>query len=360
MLNLEMPKTIEQLEDVLRHFKNDDPNGNGKKDEIPCMVQKGGTGARGLDYLINLFTYLDTTTGWLELDGNGNVICTATTEKYREALIWVNRMMKEGLIYKGSVDAGSADINTFFVTPGVDRLGMVVAHPSIGLASATDLIKQFVICETMKYTPIIQGQHLYCTFITESCTNVEAAWKVLMAMCTREAQLQMAKGTYGENYVDADPGTFSKEGFPAEFRTIKDDGLPTNKRWLLHGAGILTSIYTQKPNIDYDHPDRSQYRSLILVPSMVAYQRANAEKNNPAPEYICPKLVPNKEDRMDCPTWSTFAETFGAWRVKFMSGVKDPNSEADWAEYLMDLERGGFENYMYVAQAIYDREFKNK
>ena len=29
-------------------------------------------------------------------------------------------------------------------------------------------------------------------------------------------------------------------------------------------------------------------------------------------------------------------------------------------EYLMDLEKAGFENYMYVAQAIYDREFKNK
>ena len=34
-LNLEAPKTHEEFKDVLRAFKDDDPNGNGSNDEIP-------------------------------------------------------------------------------------------------------------------------------------------------------------------------------------------------------------------------------------------------------------------------------------------------------------------------------------
>jgi len=39
-LNLEMPTNFEELEKVLYAFKNDDPNGNGIKDEIPYFNDK--------------------------------------------------------------------------------------------------------------------------------------------------------------------------------------------------------------------------------------------------------------------------------------------------------------------------------
>lgn len=40
-LNLEAPKTVDELYEVLTAFRNNDPNGNGKKDEIPLFDRAG-------------------------------------------------------------------------------------------------------------------------------------------------------------------------------------------------------------------------------------------------------------------------------------------------------------------------------
>lgn len=40
-LNLTMPTTVDELHDVLYAFRNDDPNGNGKKDEVPLFDRAG-------------------------------------------------------------------------------------------------------------------------------------------------------------------------------------------------------------------------------------------------------------------------------------------------------------------------------
>lgn len=41
VLGLEMPTTVDELHDVLYAFRNDDPNGNGLKDEIPLFDRAG-------------------------------------------------------------------------------------------------------------------------------------------------------------------------------------------------------------------------------------------------------------------------------------------------------------------------------
>ncbi len=40
-LGLEIPKTVEEVKEVLRAFKEQDPNGNGKADEIPITFKQG-------------------------------------------------------------------------------------------------------------------------------------------------------------------------------------------------------------------------------------------------------------------------------------------------------------------------------
>ena len=50
-LNLEVPETWDQWVNAWRKFKTEDPNGNGKADEIPFFVQ----GTSGLDNLMPVF-----------------------------------------------------------------------------------------------------------------------------------------------------------------------------------------------------------------------------------------------------------------------------------------------------------------
>lgn len=54
-LGMEMPTNMDEFYEMLVRFKNEDPNGNGKPDEIPMI---GGTWNGGDDeMLINMFTY---------------------------------------------------------------------------------------------------------------------------------------------------------------------------------------------------------------------------------------------------------------------------------------------------------------
>jgi putative aldouronate transport system substrate-binding protein len=55
-VNMDMPTTTEEYEKVLLAFKNDDPNGNGKPDEIPFSgyTSQGGDWGNPITFLIHL------------------------------------------------------------------------------------------------------------------------------------------------------------------------------------------------------------------------------------------------------------------------------------------------------------------
>jgi putative aldouronate transport system substrate-binding protein len=87
-LNLQKPTTVEELYDVLVAFRDKDPNGNGKKDEIPMMGRTGGLGMGFENYVINAFIqYLPNNRFMVE---DGKTIFNRTEDEYREALKFIN------------------------------------------------------------------------------------------------------------------------------------------------------------------------------------------------------------------------------------------------------------------------------
>jgi len=353
-LGLQNPENIEQLEHVLREFKNKDANGNGNpNDEIPLMGQASGTGARSMDYFINLFTYYNTQDGYFQLDENGKVVCTAQTEAYRDALKWVHRMVKEGLIHENTFTNLQGDIQYYFMS-NLDRLGVVITHPQIGFTITNDLLYKFTAIKCINYAPILQGQHTYNTHITSSCDNVEAAWKVLMAMCTEEAILHNGFGVYGENWTDADPGSKSMDGFDARVKILKPDGLPTVNRWGHNAVGVLLSAPEQKvddPNAD----PRYIYQMEELLMGIVNTYKEAAANNNPPADKLCPYLVFNAQDRLDAPGYNQVPNEIVKWQGYFMSGQLDPNNPEHWQRFMNALDKVGIENYVKVAQIVYER-----
>lgn len=97
-LNLQTPKTVEELEKVLLAFKNDDPNGNGKKDEIPYFNDKMYETLR----LLNLWGARvygnDSYTERVALNSNDEMYHAWIAPEFKEALINMNRWYSEGLI----------------------------------------------------------------------------------------------------------------------------------------------------------------------------------------------------------------------------------------------------------------------
>ncbi|MCM3628276.1 extracellular solute-binding protein [Paenibacillus glycanilyticus] len=99
-LNLEMPKTTDEFKKVLEAFKNQDPNGNGKKDEVPLSGSTEDFGVRVVPYLMNAFVYDDDRNHLMMQDGK--VSSSAVTEEWKQGLTYIKSLFDEGLIDPGA------------------------------------------------------------------------------------------------------------------------------------------------------------------------------------------------------------------------------------------------------------------
>ena len=52
---MDVPETTEEFKDMLIAFRDQDPNGNGKKDEIPYLSWMGWGGSSPFGYMIDPF-----------------------------------------------------------------------------------------------------------------------------------------------------------------------------------------------------------------------------------------------------------------------------------------------------------------
>lgn len=93
-LNLETPKTTEDLYNVFKAIKEGDPNGNGEADEIPFSVRKNGSNNRG-NVIPFIHNWGIAETFFAE---DGKVKFGATDPRMKDALEWLSRCYKEGLI----------------------------------------------------------------------------------------------------------------------------------------------------------------------------------------------------------------------------------------------------------------------
>lgn len=92
-LGLKEPKTVEELYEVLVAFRDQDPNGNGKKDEIPVFI-RGNTINKVTTALLDIFKAEST---WYNSDGKNPVYGPAQLE-YRRAIREIAKWFEEGLI----------------------------------------------------------------------------------------------------------------------------------------------------------------------------------------------------------------------------------------------------------------------
>lgn len=86
-----VPTTIDELVDVLKAFRDNDPNGNGQKDEIPLAFPPGF-----MDFIASSF---DThPRGNFYPDANGRIEYVPITDKYKEYIKFLNMLYTEKLM----------------------------------------------------------------------------------------------------------------------------------------------------------------------------------------------------------------------------------------------------------------------
>lgn len=92
-LGLEAPKNPDELYEVLKAFKTQDPNGNGQADEIPMSGVRFEDSTHSIDKLLWMFG----TTNTFYID-EGKVKFGVMEDAYEEGLSYITKLYKEGLI----------------------------------------------------------------------------------------------------------------------------------------------------------------------------------------------------------------------------------------------------------------------
>ncbi len=120
-LNLEIPKTIEDYSNMLRHFRDDDPNGNGKRDEIPWSARENfryGEAIFGAyDVIPNDWKYID-----------GELIPNFIRPEMKEALAVYKELYEEKLLDNEFLVQQGKDFDAKI--KGKGNVGMFIHDPS--------------------------------------------------------------------------------------------------------------------------------------------------------------------------------------------------------------------------------------
>ena len=116
-LGLEMPKTPDDLYNVLKAFKTQDPNGNGKADEIPMSGVKFEDTSQAIGKLLWMFG----TTNDFYIE-NGQVKYGVMEDSFEEGLRYIVKLFNEGLIDKDYLLNDRDKMDNKFMN---DRVGFV-------------------------------------------------------------------------------------------------------------------------------------------------------------------------------------------------------------------------------------------
>ncbi len=361
-LNLKMPTNVDELYNVLVAFKNNDCNGNGNKnDEIPLNgAMRGTRGSDVISWLINQYMYFDQR-NLFNVDDNGKIFAGFTTDKYREAMKFINKLMKEGLLTDTALT--NDNVSTSMVTTpadGVAKCGVFVGHLTLHTQKNNMLLKEYVPLKPMQgqtsvYNPNTRSMNC---IITSDCKNPDEAFNLLMVMREEETSYRVRYGEYGVNWCEPDEGAISDMGLPCTVKILNDPFGTQNTCMWVSANGTFT-INAEGESAQYAEGTTEWEK---LRSKMHAESRANfdeAAKNNP--KNICPSLKFTEAEKEETEFMRTeVGDIFTKYTSGFYINRFDPNDDTVWNKYVKEITEAGLNDYIALAQKAYDRQMANK
>ncbi|MEG0294293.1 ABC transporter substrate-binding protein [Enterococcus sp.] len=341
--NEELPKTTEEFYDLLVRFRDEDPNGNGKKDEIPLTDSK----------LNSVRPWLLAAFGMKELgieEVDGVVRYTPITEEYKAFLEYTNKLFTEKLldteVYSQSDEQKKSkgqnneigvfpDYFAFFTTGSSESesLNDYMFHPLTSEQSPKAVVPG---------SPRInRGTFL----ITKNNPSPEASLRWADYFYSKEGYEFISQGPEGVlwEYAENDKGEQVKiyaENVNIAKKEETRGAITPNYGIPLPSADIPLVGPKENPN----DPDSSEFQQFI--------EKETEEKVVPYAEVPYPLIFLTKEEQDKVNAIETDLKTYiEQMEAKFITGV-EPLS--NWDTYIDTIESMGVEAYIQVYQDAYD------
>ncbi|HZX05903.1 ABC transporter substrate-binding protein [Kribbella sp.] len=364
-LGLQQPKTTEDLRKVLEAFKTQDPNGNGKADEIPLSASVGNN---LIPYFMDAFIYDPQGAGASNAStlvlNNGKVDLQANKDGWREGLRYINSLYKEGLIDKGAFTQNGDALSQQGNRAGSVVLGSAtVLHPGqfVNTGSADGRDKQYDAVPPLtgpkgaNYTgytfPSVPG----ATFVLTSKASPEQqiqAIKLLDYIFTDQGQINGQFGMEGKAWTKPGPGDVALDkAMKPTFKQItqKPGSKPLNSGWGALAQYNNTAKFRNSEVIGTDIYSQAGYeRKLFEATKLYAGHEDKAQIYPFWKVWIDPTLA------SEVATLQTNIENYVQQNaLQFITGSK--NLDTDWDAYVKGLDSLGLKRYLQIQQNAYDK-----
>ena len=359
-LNLDKPTNSDELYEVLKAFKENDCNGNGDKtDEIPLFgARNAGFGADVIAWLINLFVYYDESHNWL-VGEDGKLTPSYTSDAYRKAMIYINKLYKEELLTSLAWSATLTEMKAI-TTPsdGVPICGIFTGHLTMHVRSdAIDIVKQYEPLQTwgcaIRNEESVQTGGVINGEISKA--KQDKCFEILMTLWSWEGSMRQRYGEKGVNWTEADAGAKSDLGLDAEYKYVNPAGGQHAITWHKCGCAFnnMAEMETAQAAEAGTQDEWYNLRQSMHAESYRLFAEAEANNN---PKKTCPLLRYTEEELELLQTDMTnIGDRYRQAGMEFMMGVKDASKDADWNAYIQQLNDLGHERHAEYVQKVYDR-----
>ena len=339
-LGLKVPQTIDDFYNVLKAFKTQDPNGKNGNDEIPFSYINSD---QSRNFIMSAFGFVGT---GIELDPKVNkIVYVPSTNNYRAYLEFMNKLYKEGLLDPYVFSNQSTDLA---VKGESDQLGCF-ASSSAFLIVGNALDKDYT-----TFGPLT------------SSVNSTKMWYQYSPQFDPTMMIIPKTSKYSKELV-----RWIDELYDPNNEALESNGIE-NVNWKWNDAA-KTSWSFLVPSGE----DRENYRATLTyqagsggallttdfynkcsdpqqqeVIQQGAIYKPYLRTNLPVLHYTSDEMSQINDLEAQFDSFNSTAE------ANFIKGIKNPNSDADWNDFVSTLNKIGYQKLVSLYQGAYNRYSK--
>ena len=355
-LGLPVPTTWDELRQDLIAFKTQDPNGNGKADEVPLDFNAPSTDGFGLfqpNVLLGSMGIV-VSSGDLGMYAEGGKVKNYLTDpRYKKLIEYLHQLWTDGVISKEAFTHDWSKYTSVAKGEGTTATVGVTWMWTPSDIFGTQIADQYVTIPQLKADagqsdPVVwpyNGDNLAFqadrAVISANVKNKEAALKLVDAMYTPDISVQMRYGAFGtavkkngdKDYTVLDPADASKNASDWQFANSLSDRAPG---WVMQ-TGVTLNLPAQQ----------TEYRNVDKVYD-VDYKNVDFDKD------VIYSATPFTADELKTMNNNKTGITQAAMS-KFAQWVTKGGVDGEWDAYVADLGKNNLSKNVEIVQTAYTR-----
>lgn len=371
-LNLKQPTTTEEFYNMLVAFRDKDPNGNGKKDEIPLIGAKENEGwfQSVTGFILNAFVYDSGVYNPIKdyVTKDGKVDTSINKDGYREGLRYLNKLYAEKLIYPDSLTMKYDQVKALALAEE-ELVGAAPAGHSamfLDIVSNPERYRHYCALAPLKGPDGIQNVTHFPYFavtsgefiITEKNPYPEISMRWADDFYSYVTSMERAWGKEGVAWRKAEEGEVGLDGVtPALFKTlIPFDEQAQNDHWSWLGIEYTDNVLWNGINVttpDMDLYSAEGFEKLLWVETENKYEPYKTDEFSELPGLRMNSVDTDELTMLQIQLKNYIEES----RSRFVVG--DLSLDNDWESYLRNLKDLGLDRYLELKQIAYDAMFKD-